>query len=125
MHSIRDILKQDRTGFMSLQNWPQCSDMALLIAFGPKIDPLALEIWLGLEGTKSWTQTAFKVARHLRYRSLTGVYAGMPTVEYSVKQERITIPQAAIEDATAIYEQVISGKRVTDRAGDYEWLNGG
>ena len=110
---------------MSLQNWPQCSDMALLIAFGPPVDPLALELWLNLEGTKSWTQHAFKTARHLRYRALTGVYEGLPTVEYSVKQERMIIPQAAIEDATAIYEQVIAGERVTDRAGDYEWLNGG
>jgi len=125
MHSIRDILKQDQTGFMSLQNSPSCTDMALLLAFGPKLDPVALELWLHLERSKPWTKQAFKLARHLRWRHLNGDYDDENYEQYSVKQEKFMVPDQARLDVRAMYAQLAAGKKITTNNGEYEWLNGG
>lgn len=116
-NSFRKILHEDSVGFMSLQNAPSHYDAALLLAFGPRLDPLAWQLWCELEGSKTWTKCVIRTARTIRWRMMEDEY-GSDRVPYEVMLEKFEVPPQSIDDAKQIAVDFMKGIMPKD------WLNG-
>jgi hypothetical protein len=66
MHSIRDILYKQRTGFFSGRG-TTLSDAVMLLAFGPSVDPVALDLYYDVNSTKKWVKLLRYFVRHYRW----------------------------------------------------------
>ena len=112
-------MKQDRTGFFSLQNSPVISDAVLLLAFGPKLDPVALELYYFTEGNKRWVQVMRHMAKHMRWRYPPDFQSVM-MIEHTVKQVTFKLPIEAFFDGkltTNLYYNKCINK-------PNDWMNG-
>ncbi|SRR6056297_2923189 len=100
MHSIRDILYTQRTGFFSGRG-TTLGDAVMLLAFGPPVDPVALDLYYDVFGTTKWTKYLRYFVRHYRwlYADKIKNRDSIMMIQHTVLNETFELP---LEAYTAI-----------------------
>lgn len=120
MHSIRDILYKQRTGFFSGRG-TTLPDAIMLLTFGTPVDPVALDLYYDVHSTQKWAQDLRYFVRH--YRWLYGDYKNKTKYDKHMMTTHTVLNETFESPIVAYFAIKLDTSLLYKGLIEYPWVN--